>query len=309
MTVTPPAGAVGVATVTVTVSDGAESTPTVFTVTVQAVQAVGAPSNLRVISIQGNAVTLGWTAGTGQMAATNHVVEGGVNPGDVAASLPTGSASTVFTLVAPSGAFYVRMKAVAGGVMSTASNEIRIFVNVAAPPSAPAGLLGLVNGSELALAWNNTFGGGAPDTMLLDVTGSRGPTIPLGVSEQFSFAGVPPGTYTLSLRASNASGTSPSSNPVTLTFPGTCSGAPLVPANFVAGRSGNVIGVFWDPAGQRPGANHVPVERERRLRRHPRDDRSDALWRGRCGSYTLSVAATNACGTGPTSAPVTVVIP
>ena len=52
-----------------------------------------------------------------------------------------------------------------------ASNEIRIFVNVPAAPSAPADLLGLVNGSSVALAWRNTFEGGAPGGLILDVTG------------------------------------------------------------------------------------------------------------------------------------------
>jgi hypothetical protein len=65
-----------------------------------------------------------------------------VSPGDVAASLTTGSAIPGFTVTAPTGAFYVRMHAVGLGGRSPASNEIRIFVNTPTPPSAPAHLLG-----------------------------------------------------------------------------------------------------------------------------------------------------------------------
>ena len=82
---------------------------------------------------------------------------------EVLASLPTNSTATTFTFSAPTGAFYIRMHSLAPGPQSVASNEIRIFVNVPAPPSAPANLLGFVNGSALGLAWTNTAGGGSAD--------------------------------------------------------------------------------------------------------------------------------------------------
>ena len=50
--------------------------------------------------------------------------------------------------------------------------------------------------------------------------------LPLGPGETFQFAGVPPGTYTLRVRSTNGAGTSGSSNAVTLSFPGACSGVP-----------------------------------------------------------------------------------
>jgi hypothetical protein len=47
----------------------------------------------------------------------------------VLASLPTGGAVGAFTFAAPRGAFYVRVHAVADGVRSVPSNEIRLFVD------------------------------------------------------------------------------------------------------------------------------------------------------------------------------------
>ena len=125
-------------------------------------------------------------------------------------------------------------------------------MNVPQPPSAPANLLGTVNGDFIALAWKNTFAGGAPTNVVLDVSGALATTIPLGATDAFTFAGVPPGTYTLSLRALNGAGASPSSNPITLTFPGACSGVPQAPANLLAYRVGSTIFVTWDPAASGP---------------------------------------------------------
>ena len=45
-----------------------------------------------------------------------------------------------------------------------------------------------------------------------------------------------------------------SSNAVTLTFPGPCSGAPLPPTNFLAYKSGTTIFVVWDPPTGGPAA-------------------------------------------------------
>jgi hypothetical protein len=195
----------------------------------------------------GNLITLRWTRSTLGPPATAFVVEGGINPGEVLGSLPT-SGDPILTFVAPTGAFYVRVHALSGSDRSGPSNEIRIFVNVPQPPSTPADLVGLVNGSSLALAWRNTFGGGAPTSLTLDVSGSLAGSIPLGLTDTFSFDGVPAGTYTFSVRAANAAGDSSSSNAVTLTFPGPCSGAPLPSPNFLAYAIGNTIHVVWDPA-------------------------------------------------------------
>ena len=190
------------------------------------------------------------------------------------ASIPTGSQSPIFTFVAPTGSFHVRMHGQLAADRSPASNEVPLHVNVPVPPSAPANLLGLVNGSTLDLAWKNTFGGGPASGLIVDVTGSVNTSLPLGLTERFSFTPVPGGTYTFRLRGTNGGGASPSSDPVTLAFPTACSGAPEPPANFLGYRIGNTVFVVWDSADQRPRAHGLRAERVRRVQRQLRHHRS-----------------------------------
>ena len=131
---------------------------------------------------------------------TGYVLEGGVSPGQVLASIPTGSTETTFTFSAPTGAFYIRLHSVAGATRSEASNEIRIVVNLE-PPSAPANLLALVNGSSVALAWMNTTIGGAPTRLIVEVTGSLTTALSLPICREPLGSQHKPGTYTLALRA------------------------------------------------------------------------------------------------------------
>jgi len=267
-----------------------------------------APERL-VAGLVGNVVTLRWTMPPGDPVPTGFLLEGGLTPGQVLASIPTGSAAPTFTFAAPTGSFYVRMHALNGVSRSPASNEIRIHVNVPEAPSAPANLLGLVNGSTLALAWTNTYAGGAPTSLVLDVTGAITTAVPLGPSDTFSFTGVPAGTYTLSLRAQNAAGSSPSSNAVTLTFPGVCSGPPDPPAGVVAYAVGRTVFVDWAPAATGPApTSYVLNVTGSYVGAFPVTTRGLSGTVGP-GSYTLSVAAVNTCGTSATSAPQTVVVP
>jgi hypothetical protein len=267
------------------------------------------PTNLIATSVTGNTVTLNWTAPANSITPTGYVLAGGVSPGQVLASISTGSAATSFTLVAPTGSFYLRLHSTAAGATSVASNEIRVFVNTPAPPSAPVNVLGLVTGSRLDLAWRNTAGGGTPTALILDVTGTLAVSMTLPVTEAFSFASVPAGTYTMSLRASNASGVSASSNPVTLTFPTACSGAPSAPAGFVASAAGNVINASWSlPASGPAPTGYTLIVTGAFNGSFAVAARSLAGAVGP-GTYTLSVSASNACGTSAASTPQTVTIP
>jgi hypothetical protein len=267
------------------------------------------PTDLIVTSSNGSTVTVTWRAPAAGRPPTGYLLEGGVTPGGVLASLPTNSTATTYTFNAPMGAYYIRMHSLAPGAMSAASNEARLFVGVPGPPATPANLLGLVNGSAMALAWTNTAGGVLRTDLILDVTGSVTLSLALPASETFSFPSVAAGTYTLSLRASNEQGVSGSSNSVTLTFPGPCSGVPGIPTNFVASKNGELIRASWElpaggpaPSGYRliiTGAFNGELALNQR-------NISGAVG---AGSYTLSVIATNACGSGAATEPQTVTIP
>ena len=222
--------------------------------------------------------------------------------------MPTGSAATTFSFAAPTGVFYVRMHSAAGGLKSEPSNEIQILVNVAAVPASPSGLLGLADGSSLTLAWRNSMAGGAPTGMLLDVTGAMTASIGLPVSDSFSFAGVPSGSYNFAIRAFNATGASGPSNTVTLMFPGTCT-APRTPVNFSATKSGTLVSLSWAPALNGPApTGYLLSVRGSFVADIPTTFRTLAA-NAPNGIYLLSVAATNPCGTSAPTATQTVTIP
>ena len=277
-------------------------------VTIEPAPPLQAPLNLRASTISGNLVTFRWDLSPIGPRPTSFVVEGGIAPGQVLASLDTNSPFPVFTVSAPTGAFYVRVHAMTASERSGPSNEIQIFVNTPSPPSPPANLLALVNGLSLALTWRPTFLGGAATTHVLNVAGSMTASLPLSEATSVTFGGVPGGTYALSVSASNAAGTSAASNAVTVTVPGPCSGAPLAPAAFLAYRVGSTIFVMWDPPASGPAPTQYVLTVSGAFdASFPTAARALSGVVGP-GSYGLSVAASNACGTsGATPAQIVTV--
>jgi len=266
----------------------------------------GAPSNLRA-TVTGNQVVLSWDPASGAVAG--YVLEAGLAPGETLASLPTGSSAPAFSLNAPSGAFYVRVYAIGGGGRGPASNEIHLLVNVPQPPSAPANFRGLANGSDLALSWTNTSAGGQPTGLQLEVSGAVSGSLVWPLSESFTFAGVPHGTYTFTVRAVNATGSSLASTPITLAFPGTCPGVPQAPANFVVSRQGSQVSLAWDPPTGGPAVtSYVLVVTGDAVLALPMTSRtiSGAV---PSGVYQLAVRALNPCGAGADTPVQTLTVP
>ena len=267
------------------------------------------PTNLYVSALSGNTVTFRFTAPTVGPAATGFLLEGGVNPGEVLASVLTGSDAPIFTVVAPSGSFYVRARAISGSQISDTSNEIRIHVNVPVAPSAPDLFSSVVNGNAIVLGWRNTFAGGVPTQIVLDITGSATNQIQLGVLEGVAVNNLPPGTYTMSLRALNSGGSSPPSAPVTVTIPGPCSGPPAAPSNFLAYVVGTTVYVVWDPPLTGPAAaTYLLSVTGSFVGSFPSLARSLSGTAGP-GSYTLTVTALNACGASAPTPAQTVQVP
>jgi hypothetical protein len=267
------------------------------------------PTGLYAALISGNVVTLRWAAPVAGLVPTNYVVEGGIAPGEVLGGFATGSPYPITTFTAPTGSFRVRVHTISGADRSTASNEILINVNVPVAPSAPAGLTGTRNGSALALAWRPTFAGGEATSLFLDVAGAFNGSLPLGLSDSFSFNGVPPGSYTFSLRAVNAAGVSSASNAVTLSFPGTCSGAPLPPANFLAYRNGNTLTIVWDPAASGPAPTGYVLNVGGAFSGSFGTPGRTLSGTVPAGTYQFSVLATNDCGASAATAVQSVQVP
>jgi probable HAF family extracellular repeat protein len=272
---------------------------------------VQAPTGLYVYSIATDRVTLRWLPPQSGPRPTDYALEGGINSGEVLATIGTGSAIPIFTFAAPTGSFYIRLRSVVGATQSGPSNEIRLHVGVPVAPSAPASMTGVVNGSAVNLAWRNTFSGGPPSNVILEAqTGAGTFFLPLGPTDTFGAAGVPAGTYALRVWATNAGGVSPPSNTIVITVPSACSGPPQVPSNFLAYAIGRTVHVLWDSPNTGPAATayeliaggafvaRIPVGGLRAL--------SGTVGPG---TYDLSVAAANPCGAGPATPVQTLVIP
>jgi hypothetical protein len=282
----------------------------IATVTLRLLTGPQPPTGFYVSSVVGNTVTLRWMPPAVGDSPTGYVLESGVWPGQVVESIATGSIAPIYTFIAPTGSFYLRMHTVSGGARSAASEEIRLVVGVPAIPSAPINLLGVVSGSTVSLAWQNTFEGGTPADLRLQVTGSLNATlIDLPVADSLTVTNVPDGTYTLRMVARNATGLSALSNPITLTVPAACSGVPAAPTNFVASRTGNLITVLWERATSGPAATGFVVNVSgSHVQSFTTTERTLSGPVG-AGAYTITVQATNLCGGSAPTAPQTVVIP
>jgi hypothetical protein len=270
---------------------------------------VQSPTGLSVVAINGNQITLRWNPPSLGPAATSYLLEGGLTSNAPIASLPTGSPATQFTLAAPNGSFYLRMRALHGGQMSLPSNEVRVYVNMPQRPSPPANFQGVVKDSTMWLAWQNTYAGGAPTAIAMDVTGGATLTLPLPFGESFAVGSMPAGTFTLRLRALNAAGASNQSSSVTVTAPSRTCSPPRVPSNYFATRVGNAVVLSWDPpAGGTPATTYQITVTGSYNGVFPVSSRGFAS-AAPPGTYNLSVRAGNACGGGPSTAFQTVVIP
>lgn len=205
------------------------------------------PTGLAVSSLAGNTVSISWRAPLIGPAATGYVLEGGVRPGEVLASIPIGGTTPSFTFSAPPGAFYIRLRTVAGAALSRPSSEVRLYVGDYSGPTAPRSLSGYGNGSSVVLNWRNTFGGGEPTGITVDVTqnGARVASIPMPLTDTWSFDSVPAGTFGFTVRATNAVGTSGSSNSVTMTFPLSGCSVPRTPGSFTTAANGRAVAVHW----------------------------------------------------------------
>lgn len=306
-TYTPNTNFLGTDSFTYVASNNGGNAPAPATVNLTVVP-IQPPTNFRVDRVVGNTVTVRWDPPAVGPRATSYVMDGGIAPGSTLASL--GSAGPVLTFTAPTGSFFIRVKALDGAMVSAVSNEVPLHVNTTVTPSAPSSLTGLVNTDALALSWKLTYGGGEPTSVVVDVTGTQNISLPLGTAETFAFNGVPGGTYTFAVRAVNAGGSSAASAPVTLTFPGACSGVPAAPSGYAFYNVGSNVFVLWDPPTTGPAATSyaltvtgafvgsVPVGASRSL----------ATSVGP-GTYTVSVSASNACGTSAPTATQTVTIP
>ena len=256
-----------------------------------------APSGLVVMAQTGAAVTIGWVAPVSGPEPSGYVLEGGLHEGEVLGAIPIGAGARTLTVDAPTGVHFVRLHAVAGAARSAPSNEIRVVVNVAEPPSAPAQLLGLVDGNTVTLSWTNTFAGGTATHLWLQVSGAQPAVVPIPLGDTFTYTGVPAGTFALSLMAANARGMSAPSNAVSLTFPGVCSGRPGAPSDFQAWTTSDArLFVSWRAPASGPAVTSYTVQVSGTASATVQTTAHELSGPAPAGAYAVSVLANNACG-------------
>lgn len=290
-----------------TTSAGAGDAVTVA-VTVAGVGRPLALTNFRILAISGNRVTFAWALPSSGPAPAGILIEGGTTPDSVVGVLAPLPATSAATVALPTGSFYIRARATTSTGLSDPSNEVLVHLNVPLVPSAPTGLLGDVSGSAVHLAWTPTFGGGAPTSARVDVTGATTLSIPVAAGDTFTYPGAPAGTYTFTVRQVNAAGLSAASPPVTLSVPASCGAAPQAPVGAVAAWIDGRLLVQWNAPKTGPAPTGYRVNVTGALNGTYATAERFLGWPVAAGSYTMAVVATNGCGTSTATTPQTVIV-
>ncbi len=179
--------------------------------------APGAPIGLQA-SVSGRNVTLAWTPPVGAPAPLAYRLEAGSSHGasDIAV-FTTAPSPSVGVAGVPDGRYFVRVRGIASGAVGPASNEVEVVV--ACAPPAPAGLTHTVSGDTVSLSWSPSAGATG---YLVEAGSSSGLAnlAALSVSHNgLDVSSVPPGTYYVRVRATNACGVGAPSAEVVVSVP------------------------------------------------------------------------------------------
>jgi hypothetical protein len=228
-----------------------------------------------------------------------------VNRGTTAVSIPLANV-LVYSVTAPNGRYFVRVRALFGATPGPPSNGVEVFVGVS-PPTAPANFTATVTQFTVAFTW--TYGANSSGVAGWQLHAGSAPGLSDLAIKSFSSttrsftATAPAGTYYVRVYPFNHAGPSPPSTELTVvTGPGICD-LPLTPTGFsaLAGQGG--VRLQWDPwsgplpagyllaAGSAPGASDVgtfPLPRSTVLTTFAPE-----------GTYYARLAAHNACGATP----------
>lgn len=228
VTMTPNAGQVGSAVVTLVGSDGAANASTTFSLSVSSSSSTpGAPSNLTA-SFSGRTVQMSWTAPSGN-PVTSYALEVGSAPGltDVAA-FPLGAATSFSAGGVPDGVFWVRVRPSNASGAGAATADLGLVMRPSGGcvglPLAPVFLSPTVSGNNVGLSWAAPGGPGPSIAGYVMAAGSAPGLSNLVVFDTGSAAtslttAAPSGTYFVRTAARNACGVGAVSNEVMVSVP------------------------------------------------------------------------------------------
>ena len=305
----------GTSIITLTASDGYLATNATFTVSVVPLR--GRPQTV-VSVVARTALTVSWTAPPfSAEAVTGYLIEAGLSPDTTFGTLALGNVLT-FSTTAPSGIYYVRIRALTAGGQSAPSNEVVVATGQAAPPLAPLGLLATVQGTNVAFQWReNPLGteisqyqlhaGSAPGLSDLGV-------LPLAAGTTTFATGAPAGTYYVRAVAANPSGAGPASNEAAVTLAAGVCTIPAVPTGLTAVPQAGAVTLRWNA----PAAGAIPTGY--RLEAGASSGSAgigilalpvSTVVAGSVpsGTYFVRLAATNACGNSAVSNDISFVVP
>lgn len=222
-----------------------------------------APTGLRGAAI-GNQVTLTWTP-PATPPTSGYVVEvASESASSAPVSIPTGSQATSISGPAGDGTYFIRVRS--AGVLSepekVPTNEIALIVGCALPSAPPLGLVVQVEGSHVRLSWiAPPFSLIPVREYLLEVGSSAGASdiiasLSLPPSQLAIDGDLPPRTYFVRLRSSNACGTTAASSEVYFTV-GAAESIPSPPFSPMVDVVGTSVGFRWNVV---PGAVQYVLE-------------------------------------------------
>lgn len=185
------------------------------------------PANL-VATVSGSLATLRWTPVVGSQVSAQRL-EAGVAPGAAQFIVPLGATAASYSVAAPAGVYYARVRTASSCGTSLPSGEVQIVTGGAAvPPPAPFNLQATLSGNQVSFSWT------APTstTTLYQLEAGRSPgqsdiaVVPLGplpsdpvLGPTFAVSGVPSGTYYVRVRARSDAGTGPPSDEILVVVP------------------------------------------------------------------------------------------
>ena len=270
----------------------------------------GAPQNLQA-SVVGNQVTFQWAAPSGGAAVVSYLLEAGFSPGATVISVPLANV-TSFSVMAPDGVFFVRVRAVGVTGPGAPSNEVQIAIPSCSPLAAPSPLVGTAAGGVVSLTWQPVAGA----TYEIDAGTSAGASdvgsFPVGTVTTFSTA-APPGTYFVRVRAVGACGSSPPTNEVMLSVAGPA--LPGAPTNLQATITGSTVLLSWQPPADGAPITTYIIEvglsqsTPTNLLVAPLGPGLSLSATAPSGTYFVRMRAQNPTGVGPPGEQIVVVVP
>lgn len=313
-------GQYGTSTITLTASDGVLLSTHVFVVTVSPSAIPGPPQGLGAV-VTRNRVTFTWQAPASAAAepVTGYRLEAGTAPGQTIAVILTGDTLSYTVFNAPSGVFFVRLRAQTAAGMSVPSNEIQFATGQAAPPLAPLALLATVQNTSVAMQWTENPEGPIITGYQVRAGSAPGLTdigvLPLPATARTFNADAPPGTYYVRVVALNAAGAGVASNEaVIVAQPGTCT-IPAVPTGVVASAQPGRLTLRWNA----PASGAIPTTYV--VQAGTTSGATDRFAAGLPGTlttasglvprgpYFIRMFATNACGASGPSVETSTTIP